>query len=149
MLRLAGIACFAAVVIVLVNLAPGCEHEAVKVGRVIDGDTFETADGMTVRVIGYDAPELGECGGAEATRALAELVEGQTVELTEGAEAQDSYGRALRHAHIGSQMVSEAIVRRGWGETMTVPPNGRHAALIASAEREAREAGRGIWGECR
>lgn len=33
MLRLAGVACFAALVIVLVNLAPDSEQEAVKVGR--------------------------------------------------------------------------------------------------------------------
>lgn len=116
---------------------------------MIDGDTFETGDGTRVRLVGYDAPETGECGAAEATRALAELVEGETVKLTEGQEATDVYGRALRHARVGSELASEAIVAQGWGETMTIKPNDRHAALIASAERGARQAQRGIWSECR
>src|SRR5687767_8310768 len=52
--------------------------EVVEVVSITDGDTIEVADGSgalaTVRLIGINAPESGECFADEATRVLGALV---------------------------------------------------------------------------
>ena len=65
---------------------------------VIDGDTIETAAG-TVRIIGIDTPERGECGYEEASTAIGRvLAKGApiTLERPAGQNDADSYGRLLR-----------------------------------------------------
>ncbi|MDR7423626.1 MAG: thermonuclease family protein [Armatimonadota bacterium] len=42
-------------------------------------------------------------------------------------------------------MVNAALVRLGYAQVMTVPPNVRYAELLLKLQREAREAGRGLW----
>ncbi|MCL2620127.1 MAG: hypothetical protein FWD97_04240 [Defluviitaleaceae bacterium] len=44
------------------------------VTRVIDGDTVELYSGERVRLIGIDAPEVGEAGADEATNFVRDLV---------------------------------------------------------------------------
>lgn len=66
---------------------------------VIDGDTVETAAG-TVRLIGIDSPERGECGYAEASAELEKLLSpGATVvlKLPEGQNDTDRHGRLIRY----------------------------------------------------
>ena len=46
---------------------------AVTIDAVVDGDTIETSAG-TVRIIGIDAPERGECGYDEASALVASLL---------------------------------------------------------------------------
>lgn len=65
---------------------------------VVDGDTVRT-DAGTVRIIGIDTPERGECGydaAADALRAL--LAPGDEIELRlpDGENDQDRYGRLIR-----------------------------------------------------
>jgi micrococcal nuclease len=68
------------------------------VARVIDGDTLVLASGATVRLIGIDTPERGDCGYASATQALRDLTVGGPVTLTAGAtDDADRYGRLLRY----------------------------------------------------
>lgn len=59
------------------------------VTSIIDGDTFDvtpawkwgTQTGQRVRPAGFDAPELGTPGGAQARTALQRLLQGQSVTL--------------------------------------------------------------------
>lgn len=44
------------------------------VTNIIDGDTFETADGQHIRINNIDAPELQFCGGDEAKQELKKLL---------------------------------------------------------------------------
>ena len=37
------------------------------------------------------------------------------------------------------------VVCRGYAQVMTIPPNVKHQALFLKLQREAREAGRGLW----
>ncbi len=68
---------------------------------VVDGDTIKV-DGKSVRLIGIDAPEVGQCGYDEATAAMAELVAGKSVTLTAvaGRDDSDQYGRLLRFVDV-------------------------------------------------
>lgn len=66
---------------------------------VIDGDTISTSIG-TVRIIGIDAPERGQCGFEEASQLIGRLVApGDTLSLdrSAGQNDRDRHDRLLRH----------------------------------------------------
>ena len=64
------------------------------VTRVIDGDTFTTADeSPNVRLKGVNAPERGQIGAQEATDELTSLVHQRYVTIQ--TEARDIYGRRV------------------------------------------------------
>jgi endonuclease YncB( thermonuclease family) len=68
---------------------------------VIDGDTVVIDSGQHVRFIGIDTPERGQCGYAEATAAMRNMVYGKAVVLTTGArDDTDKYGRLLRYVDL-------------------------------------------------
>ena len=83
------------------------------VARVVDGDIVELGNGETVRLVGIDAPETGECGHDRATDRLAGLVLGQAVRLLRPDEDRDRYGRLLRYVDVGDQDVGLRLIRRG------------------------------------
>jgi len=125
------------------------------VTRIVDGDTIYVDLGgrvEKVRYIGMDTPETHhptrgeEPGGREATAVNRRLVEGQTVRLELDVRQRDRYGRLLAYVYVGETMVNAELVRLGYAQVMTVPPNVRHARLFLELQREAREAGRGLWG---
>ena len=81
--------------------APPTTVAATLVARVVDGDTVEMSTGATIRLIGIDTPEVGQCGYAPAAQRLRTLVEGQGVTLTPGARDDvDRYGRLLRYLDV-------------------------------------------------
>ena len=122
--------------------------------RIVDGDTiYVRFDGRDekVRYIGMDTPETHhptrgeEPGGREATEVNRRLVEGKTVLLELDVRERDRYGRLLAYVYVGGTMVNAELVRLGYAQVMTVPPNVKHARLFVRLQREAREAGRGLW----
>ena len=88
------------------------------VTHIVDGDTLDAErDGVIerVRFIGIDTPERGECGYAEATEALAALVDGRTVTLVDGATTdRDAYGRLLRYVELGGEDVGLDQIEAGY-----------------------------------
>jgi hypothetical protein len=83
--------------------------------------------------------------GREATEVNRQLVDGQRVRLELDAQVRDQYGRLLAYVWVGNVMVNAELVRRGYAQVMTIPPNVKHAELFVRLQREAREAGRGLW----
>lgn len=70
---------------------------------VVDGDTVETSAG-TVRLIGIDTPERGQCGYDESSAAFDALVTPDDIvylELPEGQNDLDAHGRLLRYVATG------------------------------------------------
>jgi micrococcal nuclease len=125
------------------------------VTRVVDGDTIDVQiDGTeyTVRYIGIDTPETVHpsqpvgCFGPEASARNKALVEGQTVGLEKDVSETDRFGRLLRYVWVGGEMVNAALVRDGYAQSSTYPPDVKHQDLFIELQRQAREAGRGLWG---
>jgi len=131
-------------------LAPGCSkinENAVLVARIIDGDTIEIEDGVKVRYIGIDTPEIGEPYYLEATEANRQLVGGKKIRLEKDAEDNDQYGRLLRYVWVGEIMVNAELVRLGYAYSYSYPPNLKYQAHFLQLEKEAREQKRGLWSE--
>ena len=74
--------------------------EQAMVARVIDGDTIELGDGEVVRLIGIDAPEIGQAGAAEATAFVTDKAEGATVWLEADGNNRDAFGRLRRYVWL-------------------------------------------------
>ncbi len=117
----------------------------VRVSRVVDGDTIELEDGRKVRYIGVNTPERGQPFYEEATDFNRQLVEGRRVRLEFDLDTMDQYGRLLAYVWVDDTMVNLEMVRQGYANVYTVPPNVKYESLLREAEREAREAGRGLW----
>ena len=122
--------------------------------RVVDGDTIQVrlSDRVeTVRYIGVNTPEIHhprrgeEPGGREASAVNRQLVAGKHVRLEMDVQARDRYGRLLAYVWIGDVMINAELVRLGYAQVMTIPPNVRHQALFVKLQRDAREARRGLW----
>ena len=127
------------------------------VTEIVDGDTIHVdLDGRdtAVRLIGIDTPEKEgrythlECYGEEATRHTAELLDGRSVGLEFDVERTDRYERTLAYVWIGDELVNETILRDGYAQLLTIPPDVAYVDRFRAAERDAREAGRGLWGAC-
>lgn len=122
--------------------------------RVVDGDTIHVRIGArleSVRYIGVNTPEVHhptrgeEAGGREATAVNRQLVAGKQVRLELDVQGRDRYGRMLAYVWIGDVMINAELVRLGYAQVMTIPPNVRHQALFVKLQRDARDAGRGLW----
>ena len=128
-----------------------------KVVRVVDGDTLIVEPKERVRLIGIDAPESVapntpvECMADEASLFLSHLLPtGTEVRLDYDVERLDRYGRTLAYVWVDSTglFVNAELLRRGFAQPLTVPPNIAHADEFADLAVRARHAERGLWSSC-
>jgi micrococcal nuclease len=128
-----------------------------KVDRVVDGDTakvFYGGESEYVRYIGIDTPESVrpgssvECFGEEAKEFNAGLIEGENVRLVFGPEQRDRFGRLLAYVYVRDLMLNAELLRRGYAETLTIPPNDARSGEFERLEEQARRVGLGLWGAC-
>jgi micrococcal nuclease len=98
-----------------------------------------------VRYIGDNTPESDQPGYDEATNANRALVEGQTVTLVKDVSETDRYGRLLRYVYVGNTFVNAEMVRQGYAESATYPPDVQFADFFAQLAGEARVANLGCW----
>jgi micrococcal nuclease len=98
------------------------------VSHVIDGDTFETASGMRVRLIGVDAPELDRTPqrGKRSKRWLRRRIEGREVKLVWGEERTTGpYGRQLCYVYLGDIFINKRLVDLGLAEVAIYQNDGK------------------------
>jgi micrococcal nuclease len=142
------------------NAQPIPAGDDAEVVDVIDGDTLlarVAGREQRVRLIGINTPETVhphrgvECFGREASAHTARLVgPGTAVRLVYDIERTDRFGRTLAYLYrLGDGLfVNLALVRDGYAQVATSPPNVAHAQDFLVSQREAREAGRGLWSAC-
>ena len=128
-----------------------------KVKSVVDGDTFWVYDGtpkgLKVRLIGINSPETRNTGrtqveyfGKEASAFAQNLLLNKRVRLEFDVEKYDRYKRTLAYAYLESgAMVNALVVKEGYAQVATYPPNVRYQGMFQKLEREARSARRGLW----
>jgi micrococcal nuclease len=121
-----------------------------RVTRHTDGDTLWLSGIGKVRLIGVDAPEVHgrvECYGRAASAFVERLLPlGARVRYTLGVERRDRYGRALAYVYTDDgRFVNLMLVRRGFAQPLTIPPNDRFAGRFVAAARGARARGLGLW----
>jgi len=120
------------------------------VERVVDGDTLRVVDGdgqrHTLRLLGVDAPESGQDGGAEARSFVADRVCGGRVTWRE--HGADRYGRSVASVEVDGEDLGLLLVRHGMAWRVRRYLEGQPAATVAAfdaAWQEARSARSGIW----
>ncbi len=126
-----------------------------KVTRVVDGDTIIVANNNRterVRLIGVNTPETvhptkdTEPFGQEAGNFTKSRLAGKEVILEFDVQLRDKYGRLLAYVWLDGEMFNETLVREGYAQVATYPPNVKYAGLFLAAQEEARENNRGLWG---
>ena len=115
------------------------------VDYVIDGDTVELRNRERVRLIGINTPEMGQPYSSEAKNKLKELIEGKEVKLEKDITDKDRYDRLLRYIWLGDVLINLEMVRLGYANSYTYPPDVKYQDQIVAAEREAREKKIGLW----
>ena len=141
------------VVLVLSQTVDGAGHQ---VTRVHDGDTLKVrgdSGEFTIRLVGIDAPEdskkkrePGQPFSQKATEYLAGLVLNQSVDVKEC--GVDRYGRILGIVVLEGTDINQEMLKMGFAEVYRGKPvKGFDLAPYLDAEREAREAKKGIWGQ--
>ena len=127
------------------------------VSRIIDGDTFTVDDGsekgMIIRLIGVDAPESRNTGrrkigyfGQQSKEYLSILLENQMVRLEYDVDITDPYKRTLAYVYLADgTFVNAELVKKGYAQVMTVPPNVRYADRFVKLQQKARKKARGLW----
>jgi micrococcal nuclease len=125
--------------------------------EVVDGDTVKVEiDGAsaTLRLIGLDTPETVDprkpvqCFGREASDRAKELLSGKRVVLesdpTQG--EKDTYSRLLAYVRFEDGVLfNQKMISDGYAHEYTYEAPYKYQVQFKQAEREARQAGRGLW----
>jgi micrococcal nuclease len=141
----------------------------VRVLRVVDGDTLEVAFSASqkekVRMIGVDTPETVhpkkavQRYGKEASEYTKKALTDKKIWLQMDVAPRDRYQRLLGYVwlekpndvddegEIRAKMFNARLLLEGYGQVMTIQPNSRYADIFVEFQKEAREAGKGLWGE--
>jgi micrococcal nuclease len=138
-----------------------------KVVRHVDGDTFEaklddSGKVEKVRLILVNTPETVkpnspvEAYGKEASDYTKKNLLDKTVYLQKDVSDTDKYGRYLYYVwveqpkdlsekEIRSKMFNAILLKEGYAQIMTIPPNVKYADLFVKLQKEAREGKKGLW----
>lgn len=121
------------------------ETSAFTVKEVLDGDTIILSDKSRIRFIGINAPEYGMYFFEEASEAMEAMVLGKEVTLEKDISETDKYGRLLRYVYAENLFVNLEMLKRGFANVYTYPPDVKHNDEFLEAERYARANNLGLW----
>ncbi|WP_353930415.1 thermonuclease family protein [Okeanomitos corallinicola TIOX110] len=127
----------------------------VKLARVVSGQTLEVL-GMgeqpnlisQVRLIGLDAPDLGQRPwGYDAKTMIEKLIgEGEkTIKLEFDLETKDRFGRTLAYVWKDQMFLNEQVLKQGYALFVGRSPNHKYDNRLENAQHYARLMGQGIW----
>ncbi len=145
---------YALVISALLVLGVFPAQGALKVVKIYDGDTVTMADGMKIRLLQIDAPELaeGECFAKESKAALVSLLAKKgtvTLKADPASASYDRYGRALRYIFVGKINVNLEMVKIGAAAPYFYQgEKGIYSAAMLKAAQDARLYKVGLWKDC-
>lgn len=125
------------------------------VTRVVDGDTIKinyNSKEESVRLIGIDTPESvhpdasrNVFNGEIASNYTKTLLEGKDIELEFDTQKRDRYGRLLAYVYIDGTMVNRLLLKEGYAQVSTYPPNVKYVDEFTKIQKSARENSKGLW----
>jgi endonuclease YncB( thermonuclease family) len=118
-----------------------------KVIEVTDGDTIKVeheGHRYVVRLETIDAPEITQAFGPEAKKALTAKISGKEVKIVW--KKDDKYKRILGEVFLGDRRLSLEMVAEGYAWHYVQYSND---PLLANAEKEARDAKKGLWADAK
>jgi micrococcal nuclease len=92
-----------------------------------------------------NTPEEGMYFYAEARDVLGLMIMGKEVWLEKDISESDQYGRKLRYIYFDDIFVNLEMVKRGFANIFTFPPDVKYSEQFLEAERYARENDLGLW----
>ena len=123
------------------------------VEKVVDGDSLDAVvqgEKEHIRLIGIDAPELGQRPwGKTAKKDLEQIVaaSGWEVRIEYDVEKRDAHDRILAYLWgRDGKLINEEMIRSGRAVLFTIPPNVKYVGRFKAAQVIARENRLGIWG---
>lgn len=127
-----------------------------KVIRVVDGDTIIVdfnGKQERVRMIGIDTPESvhpdvsrNVLEGEMAAKYTRDKLEGKEVGMEFDLQERDHYGRLLSYIWFSGEMFNKTLLKEGYAQVSTYPPNIKYTDEFIQLQKESRESNRGIWG---
>jgi endonuclease YncB( thermonuclease family) len=124
---------------------PPVKWIAGKVIGITDGDTLTVLSGTTstkIRLSSVDAPERHQAYGSQSREALARKVFQKNVVIEW--RSLDRYGRTLGQIFVDGRWINKDMVQDGWAWHYR---RYSKSEVLEEAEREAREAKRGLWAD--
>jgi len=118
---------------------------AFTVSKVIDGDTIDLKNNMRLRLIGINTPEKDMYFFEEAKVFMEILVLGKQVKLERDVTNKDMYGRYLRYVYLPDILVNLEMIKSGFANAYTYPPDVKYTDKFIEAERRARVNEAGLW----
>jgi endonuclease YncB( thermonuclease family) len=130
-----------------------------RIVRVVDGDTVLVKtvgphkgllpDPGRTRLIGLNAPDLGEYGGDDARRFVAAALPiGRLVHLQLGRVQKDDGGRWLVYMWTSAaRSLNLDLLERGYA-SLQLKENPQMSGQFSAAELRAKQRGIGLWREC-
>lgn len=144
----------------VIDPPPGLQAGYYKVTKFDDGDTIAVDMGgtqETIRFIGVDTPETKDprkpvqCFGRAASDFTKNLIGNNPVRLVADPTNtdRDRYQRLLRYVYLpDGTLVNLEIIKQGYGFAYVSFPVQKLEEFRA-AQKEAREANRGLWAGCK
>jgi micrococcal nuclease len=130
------------------------------VDRVIDGDTLkancDSTGLITIRVIGIDTPEKGQCYADKATAEADRLMpKGSQIKITQDLtqDPKDRYGRTLAYVTFRADDISAGdwglwAVQWGYAKEYTYKVPYARQKAYRDAQSTALDDSYGMWGAC-
>ena len=115
------------------------------VTKVYDGDTFTLETGEKVRLIGIDAPEIGELYATSSKDFLTSLVLGKQVRLEKDTSEVDKYDRLLRYVYVDDEFINLRMIEAGLAQSLYIKPDVSKYQALLRAEEKAQQLGIGMW----
>ncbi len=157
-------------VFILTLLSPPLNaQQKTTVTRIIEGDIIQALYGgveKRIRLIGIDTPESRVNRKAKKDANMSEhdlktiiemgkkakayvdglIKRGDLITIEFDVQERDKYGRLLGYVYLSNgKMLNEEIVKAGYANIMTIPPNVKYKDRFIGAYQEAEEDKRGLW----
>ncbi len=119
-------------------------------GIIGEEQAVDNGDGtldITVRMIGFDAPESVHPDAEKNTeegRLASEYVKsrlaGRTVNLEFDEQYVDKYGRVLAYVWLDGELFNNEVIAEGHAELLSIPPNTKYDEVFQKAYEERNKA---------